>query len=390
MWFGQGCSRYPHREPLRVRLQPLIRPIYLTNDFYRGCFLRYVATKVFKRVEATKIRADFKDVPNRLLLPISLGVSSLSLLHVLDQQIQFNLAKNGRAGFTLHLLFVEQAFEADHSVTKETLRLLQERFPLHAFSVIHLSDIFHYPLAGLNGLFELEAKGQDRSPLSNEDRLKHLLSSLPSASSRSDITATLRGRLLSVFAQRHDCFGIVYGDSTTRLAERTLSETAKGRGGSLPWLTADSLSPIGTRIFYPMRDLLKKELLTYTEFIDPPLASLIVPDERPSHGAVSAKDSTIDSLMSQYFSSVEEKFPSIVANVVRTSGRLLASRTTSTLRSCRICGSPIENSVEARAGYQELPPASNGTGHTPSLTEPSLCYGCIRTMGAGNVTLNSP
>ena len=373
-----------------VRLQPFICPIYLANDLYRGCFLRYVASKVFKRVEATKIRAGFKEVPNRLLLPISLGVSSVSLLHVLDQQMQVNLAKTGRVGFTLHLLFVDQAPESNQSMTKETLRLLQQQFPLHAFSVIHLSDIFHYSIAGLNGIFETEAKAQDRSPLSNEDRLKHLLSSLPSASSRSEMTATLRGRLLSAFAQRHDCFGIVYGDSTTRLAERTLSETAKGRGGSLPWLTADSLSPIGTRIFYPMRDLLKKELLAYTEFIDPPLASLIVPDEQSSHGPVSAKDSTIDSLMSQYFSSVEENFPSIVANVVRTSGRLLANRTTSTLRSCRICGLPIENSAEAWAGYQELPPVSNGTAHTPSLTDPSLCYGCIRTMGAVNVTLTSP
>ena len=375
---------------MRVRLQPFIFSFYPANDLCRGCFLKYVATKVFKRVQATKIRAGFKDVPNRLLLPISLGVSSLSLLHVLDQQMQTNLAKNGRAGFTLHLLFVEQAFESSQSVTKETLRLLQQRFPLHAFSVIHLSDIFQYPTAGLGGIFETDAKDQDRSPLSNEDRLKHLLSSLPSASSRSDITATLRGRLLSAFAQTHECFGIVYGDSTTRLAERTLSETAKGRGGSLPWLTADGLLPDGTRIFYPMRDLLKRELLTYTEFIDPTLASLLVPDEQPSHGPVSAKDSTIDNLMSQYFSSVEANFPSIVANVVRTSGRLLVTGTTSTLRSCRICGSPIENSAEAWAGYQELPPASSGIAYTPRVIDPSLCYGCTRTMGANNVTLTRP
>ncbi|RAL68532.1 hypothetical protein DID88_007259 [Monilinia fructigena] len=53
-----------------------------------------------------------------------------------------------------------------------------------------------------------------------------------------------------------------------------------------------------------------------------PLPDLVVYQEPPSHISASSKSTTIDDLMAQYFESVEENFPSIVANVVRTSSKL--------------------------------------------------------------------
>ena len=340
-------------------------------------------------MEANKIRGGFKDTPNKLLLPLSLGVSSVSLLHVLDQHRQAHLEKSGRTTYTLHVLFVDQALESDQEVSDEILRSLRQRFPLHSYSIIHLGDIFAYHEIEVEGIFETGSNDQGASSFSHQDRLSHLLSSLPSFSSRSDIIATLRMRLISAFAQRHDCYGVLFGDSTTRLAERTLSETAKGRGGSLPWLTADGMSSTGMRIIYPMRDLLKKELLMYTDLTEPPLTPLIKSAVSSTHGPVSSKEITIDGLMSQYFGSVEQDYPSIVANVVRTSGRLLAPSTSHRSNLCRICGLPVENSAQAWAGNQETPVAANSVENKTIHGNSSLCYGCVRAVGGNNATLGS-
>ncbi|KAI4124467.1 MAG: hypothetical protein LQ338_004785 [Usnochroma carphineum] len=124
----------------------------------------------------------------------------------------------------------------------------------------------------------------------------------------------LRSRLITSLAKELRCSSILYGDSTTRLAERTLSATAKGRGAAIPGLTSDGQSPHGIKIVYPMRELLRKEIAAYATMTDPPLTPLILEDR--SRGTVaSSKNSTIEELMGQYFESVEQNYPSIVANV---------------------------------------------------------------------------
>lgn len=340
-----------------------------------------MSTKVSKRIEVSKIRGGFNREPNKLLFPLSLGVSSIALLHVLDRSFRARLDNSGRIGNTLHLLFVDENIELDHDVNNDMLQCLQQRFPSHLYSIIHLGDVFQYHSDELGGALEPKAEGQETSPLSHMERLKHLLSSIPSASSRVDLIATLRRRLVYAFAQRHGCFGIVYGDSTTRLAERTLSETAKGRGGSLPWLTADGTSPMGMKIIYPMRDLLKKELILYTELTQPPLTSLVRRAKLSTDRPMLSKDTTIDSLMTQYFGSVEQNYPSIVANVVRTSSRLVAPSLSTDSRLCSICGLPVEDTTQEWSGTQDTPSTANVMNGKPIHNDSALCYGCIRAVG---------
>lgn len=317
-----------------------------------------------------------------------MGVSSLSLLHILDQQLQVQLQKSGRAAFTLHIVHVHQSQESDQGIAEETLDSLQKRFPLHAYSTVHLHDIFDYQSdIDMAAFSQSNEQGQDRHSISHRDRLENFLASLPSASSKNEIISTIRTQLIMAFAKRNECFGILYGDSTTRLAERTLSETARGRGGYLPWLTADDMSPIGIRVIYPMRDLLKKELSAYTDLVEPQLTPFVEASEIPIKGPVSARDTTIDGLMRQYFASVEQDYPSIVANVVRTSGRLVAPME-SMAASCQICGLPLEDVAGAWAGNQEAPSAANEVTSTSSNDSHPLCYGCLRTVG-GNKVLSS-
>lgn len=77
------------------------------------------------------------------------------------------------------------------------------------------------------------------------EAVRSLLGALASPTSRTDVLAVLRARLVVEIAKREGCEGVLWGDTTTRLAEKTLGETAKGRGFSIPWRTADGDSPFG-------------------------------------------------------------------------------------------------------------------------------------------------
>ncbi|KAH9828152.1 cytoplasmic tRNA 2-thiolation protein 2-like [Teratosphaeria destructans] len=186
------------------------------------------------------------------------------------------------------------------------------------------------------------------------------LLSLDSATSREDATIVLLRKLVVAKAKELNCEAILWGDSTTKLAERTLSETAKGRGSSLPWTVADGESLHGVPFYYPVRDLLTKELISFAALVDPPISDLLATVEvKP---IVSTKNTTIDQLMKQYFESVEQEYPSIVANVVKTSGKLKAQILAEVEMQCEMCDIPLD-------------------GQGPEKSR--LCHGCVRTLTLG-------
>ena len=351
-------------------------PSLLISKF-RDCFSKYVATKALKRMEANKLRGNFKETPKTLLLPVSLGFSSVSLLHVLNQQLVSQRERSGKGLYKLHILFVDQPTPSGNAQRREAFHLLKQRYPAHMYSLASLEDMFDYDIVVEHGLLKLNGGS---AGLSKQDRLQQVLSSLPSATSRADVESILRLRFIVAFAKHNRCDSIVWGDSTTRLAERTLSESAKGRGGSLPWLTADGISPYGIKFSYPMRDLLRKELTAFAAMTAPPLIDLILTTESSTQVSASSKDVTIDDLMSQYFASVEENYPSIVANVVRTSGRLAAPEIGSDDPSCCLCGLPVMRMFQQWRGNQENEAEQPITEVQMAEQERPFCYGCARSV----------
>ena len=331
-------------------------------------------------MEANKVRHAYDDAPKKLLLPLSLGVSSTVLLHVLDQHLEAQSKRNGRTSYGLHILFIDQSALCPQTEYLHAVERLRHRFPLHTFSVAALDEVLGYDDEHLGEIFKSHGVLYECSTLSQQDKLEKLLSALPSATSRFDIVNILRRKLIVAYAESHGCSSVVFGDSTTRLAERTLSETAKGRGASLPWLTADSTSPKGLKINYPMRDLLKGELTLYTKVTEPPLDPLVADADRFHGIPTSSKDTTIDGLMSQYFQSVEQNYPSIVANVVRTSGRLAAPTILADTILCGLCGLPVESTSEAWAGNQGSVSSSSSEERRVHSGKGALCYGCTRSV----------
>ncbi|KAH7036354.1 cytoplasmic tRNA 2-thiolation protein 2 [Macrophomina phaseolina] len=338
------------------------------------CFAKYVNTKAIKRMEsyAYYVKNRSADEERKLLLPVSFGVSSVTLLYLLDEHLRRQTAKTGRTGYALHILHIDtSAVEMD---TPEAGRLdrLREAFPAHEYSSAPLADVFddadaEEALQGVPEAATVDTGGMETS----QQKLERLIVSLPSATSRADVVRILKNRLIVKFAQRHDCKGVLWGDTTTKIAEKTLAETAKGRGFSLPWQVSDGMSPFGITFNYPLRDLLKKELVAHADLTSPPLTSLIQV-QRHTQVSASAKNTTIDDLMKQYFESVEQDYPSIVANVVRTSSKLEPAPTTDDR--CRLCDMPVEGrrfGIHGWGGDQHDSSALISDGE-------QLCYGCMR------------
>ena len=305
-------------------------------------------------METFRVRHSKPGEEPTLLLSLSFGVGSTTLLHLLSEHLKGQLEKTGRTGFKLVVLYVDQASsEADTTVLLEKVK---SRYPDHIYISSQLSDIFSFKDISLL----LEPEKKDGAAVGNEPnskRLENLLKSLDSATSRADAVEILKRRLVVNLAKEHKCEAVLWGDSTTRLAERTLAEIAKGRGFSLPWIVADGESPYGIQFYYPMRELLSKEIEAFASMVDPPLDDVILAEE--TKPAVSTKNTTIDALMKQYFESVERDYPSIVANVVKTAGKLQPVPLSEIEKQCELCEMPL-------------------LGNAPEMSR--LCYGCVRTL----------
>jgi cytoplasmic tRNA 2-thiolation protein 2 len=280
-----------------------------------------------------------------------------------------------RAAYELHVVHIDVFL--DSADRKDAAALLEKHktcYSRHSYTTVGLEEVLLLTDMDWSSLNLPEQIEEDKQRPASE-RLQALIGSLPSATSRADVVATLKTRLLVDVAKINGCEGILFGDSTTRLAEKTLTETAKGRGFSLPWQISDGMSPYGITFNYPLRDLLKKELMKFSK-ITPLLNDLIIYRE-PSIFSASSKQTTIDDLMIQYFESVEENYPSIVANVVRTSSKL-KPLTGDETEDCGMCGLPVAEGTDGIFG---------GGGDQNSDSRPArdnrlkiLCYGCSRSI----------
>ena len=328
-------------------------------------------------METYRVRGSTKTT-KRLLLPLSYGPSSAALLQILDQHLQGQYDRMNRAAYELFVVHVDLYLEAaDRKYSFEMLEKYKNRFPRHSYSILGLEDALLLDDIDWKSLGMLQPLASDSEILGTE-RLQELISLMPSPTSRADICSTLLTRLLVDVAKRNDCHSILFGDSTTRLAERTLTETAKGRGFSLPWQVSEGMSSYGIEFNYPMRDLLKKELLTFSAITEPPITDIIIQQEHLSHISASSKTITIDDLMAQYFETVEENYPSIVANVVRTSSKLkpLSGNDNAI---CGICGLPVAEGTDGLFGWggdqNSDSRLARENGHNGVL-----CYGCSRSL----------
>ncbi len=329
----------------------------------------------------------------KFLLGLSLGVSSTALLDLLHENVRRQVTKGHRQPFEVLALHVDtELSSADGASSPAVLDILarhRERYPHFTFESVPVSSALELRTIDWTTLPPLEAGKSTR------ERIRTLFEQLPSTTSKADITRLLIRHILFARALRDSHNALLLGYSTTSLAALTLAETAKGRGFSLPWQVNDGAVPVleydetvregdGGRVggkeigsvlmFYPLRDLLRKELATYAALVSPPLTEIILEAPEKTAAVVSHKDLSIEEVMVRYFSEVELNFPSIVANVAKTTGKL--DRVEAAAR-CGVCSMPLDEQGDERWRGE-----IGDDGSTPgSVWEKRLCYGCKRTIG---------
>jgi cytoplasmic tRNA 2-thiolation protein 2 len=329
------------------------------------------------------------EISRRYLVGLSLGTSSSVLLHVLNEYASNILAKGQREPFQLCVVYVDTGMVADQA-TPETLEILktyEERYPRLKIERIPLAAAIGLPTIDWSTLPSV-SPGSDAG-----EQLQHLLQQLPSPTSRTDMIRLFIRHILVSTAVRLRCQAVLFGHSTTALAETTLAETAKGKGFSLPWLINDGVlelplihqpssedgeGKLAMRIRYPLRELFRKELITYATLTEPKLADIIPANESSGAGAVvSHRDLSIDEVMTRYFHDVEDNYPSVVANVVRTTAKLdrVSAANDNGQGPCVVCSMPLDEQGDERwegeIGRDDL--------STVDIKR-RLCYGCRRSI----------
>ncbi|PGH19418.1 hypothetical protein AJ80_03918 [Polytolypa hystricis UAMH7299] len=348
------------------------------RDLCQNCFIRYVNSKVMKRMERYRQKVTPKDMRRKLLLPLSFGVSSLTLLHILSQQLdRQNPGGRGQTAYDVHVLNIEGTTTGNAELSgRSALEFIREAYPRHTYSGIPLHSMFSYD-KDIKDVMSTFGNSEfiDNPSKTDQERLDAFKHSLSTATSRADINAVLLTRLIVAFAKDNGCEGILWGDSDSRLAAKAIANVAKGRGSSLPWEICDIASPWGVQFNFPLRDLFKHELDLYISIVLPNLLPVVVENPKAVEN-LSNKNMSIEDLMSHYVATQGEKYPGVMANIVRTIDKLQAPSLEDAGSKCTMCGMPVvANTLESSSALDET--ISWGNEHAGK--KPFTCYACARS-----------
>lgn len=318
-------------------------------------------------------RRQSKDSRHRLLLPLSYGVSSSVLLHALNAYIERQHSKpHNPTVYELHVLVIEPSTVSPLVASDgQNFVSAQRSFPMHSYTQIPLHSIFEYDPEVREVMTQFAGPCfVDDASLSDRERLDAFRASISTATSKTDVDNILMSRLVVACAKKFGCRAVLWGDSDSRLAAKSLANVAKGRGSSLTWQVSDGLSPWGVEFKFLLRDLFKAELHDYAKLV-PELEGIIVPDV-PLSDNILTKNLSIDELMMRYVETQGEKYPGVMANVARTVTKLKPAPFSTDAYQCTFCGAFTGN----------LDGKSSCVTDADTLEDDrfsQFCYGCARS-----------
>lgn len=320
-----------------------------------------------------------------MMLAVSGGLSSSVLVDLVYTAVLRTRGKH-EMPIVLHVDDVDYTGTSNAHV----IDILRRKYPEMQFleRVLDKSTTF----SGSEAVANTVSTSQSNDKTQPESQLRQCIASLTSKTSQEDMVALYRDRLILRTAREQNCEAVLFGNSATSLAAKTLSLTAKGRGYALPWETADHcLSHTGIWNIRPLKGLMQSELLIYSRLIQFPVDLEIA--------VKSGKPNSIDHLTQRYFVNLEEQFPSLVATVVRTTNKLVEPvAREQALGDCQICGMSYRHG--ARKWLRDITvsqsaPDESGTGpsipYEETTSEPeNLCYGCVVALRGAKGELQWP
>ncbi|SCW02420.1 LAFE_0F06040g1_1 [Lachancea fermentati] len=396
-----------------------------------GEYFQQLFKVIYQDKKKTQEEADMINNESRILVPLSLGSSSLVLLDILNDTLtEQKLTHKGKTGFQVDVITLFLTSEAT-KVREFVEKLKSERYVSNYDKLnFHLIDIQSFFQSGTH-LFrvildDISYTAKKSKLNENEYSVQGLLESFTNRSAREDIFSILVERLIKTFAYQHSFKAILWGHSMTRLADGIISSVVKGRGSQIPDAlddeNMDSSYECRFKNLHPLRDVLLSEidaycfitgLTEYTYQYRPQQNLLLASDStKGSNNATSrlARNMTINELARQYFENIEEGYSNIISTVVRTGAKLTSPiDTLSEQQQCCICeqriykdgsawlrditvnnGHPLEGREdeayfklwsESQQGQERSGYISLKTQMAAKGLDAPICYGCIITLG---------
>ncbi|AMD19715.1 HCL436Cp [Eremothecium sinecaudum] len=406
----------------------------MSDDFYQN---------VFKVLYADKIRsaeeADLENQKSKILVPLSLGSSSLVALDILNDTLSEQKQSHGKkAGFKVDVLicYLGEEFEV---ITKLVTKLRSERFSTNLdcmqFHFVNLDQYFS-EADELHSIL-LHHVHYTAKYIESHDKycLSDILQQLSNNSSRADLINIVRTYLIKKYASQNAIKAILWGHSMTKLADEVISLIVKGRGSEIADLFDNSSLDIqygsSFKNLHPLKDVLLSEIDAYAHILklekyiynytvrDTLLVNKFVSCDSTSNPVKMPKNSTINELARQYFDDIEEDYSNVISTVVRTGSKLgnppcqLEEK-----QRCSVCnndlyldasrwlesitineGHPTESSEEKEYYRLWKEQQQAACAEKQSLEESiweegkntSICYGCIVILNSlDNRTLHWP
>lgn len=353
----------------------------------------FITQKMGKRLGALQKdrRTSTRPAPRRYVAGLSFGPSSSAMAQNLDLNAKRHASKKSSSAFEPLVVHIDTDLSYPKAENDTAaMRLLQkyrERFPNIMFECVPLTEVWDVRSIDWSAL--PAAEGADAV-----ERLRHLFDNLPTVTARADVLRLLVRHLLLHVAIQRSYSALLLGNSTTSLAALTLSEVANGRGFSVPWQINDGLFTVYTYdqalptdevasvngmgkiefpIYYPFREVFRNEIAQYIE-LEPSLTDLIPPPSSTGSSVVSYKDLSIEEVMQRYFDGVQESYSGIVANVVRTAGKL---NRVAGQGFCGSCGNPLDEQGDSTWAGEMGDEADGLPGASDAR---KICYGCKRSI----------
>ncbi|GLC59931.1 hypothetical protein PLESTB_001555300 [Pleodorina starrii] len=169
------------------------------------------------------------------------------------------------------------------------------------------------------GREETTGAGEAEARAAREARLQALLQSVPDPTGREDLVRTLRTRLLAAVAGGLGAAKVLRGDTATVLAARIISDTAKGRGYSLPGgiqlLDARGAARGEPAVLQPMREVTLKEAVFFCRLRG--LEAVQLPYSRAA-----GERRSVNALAASFVDSLQANLPSTIFTILRTAAAL--------------------------------------------------------------------
>lgn len=287
--------------------------IFIKAALCSNCFQTAIQTRIRTNIGKAQL-----PMGARMLIAFSGGPSSVALLYAMHHMLQ---GVKNNANFmherfaSVTVCHVDQSAVLKHAEDSiGSIRSIMDAYPDYELDIV-----------GLESAIAMDSQGTT---------LKEWFDKLQTPDAKIDALQSLTIQTLLVHARRLQCHAIMFGDNSSEIAIRVLSQTSKGRGIAIPTLVSDSSWHQDVFVCRPLRDTLRQEIdafnsLSGIKSVDLPCLSETLPAK-----------SSIERITRDFLKGLQTDFPFTACTVSRTACKI--NTDLDSKRVCPICQGPTD------------------------------------------------